>query len=205
MDNVLKRAAAELKEAGCRVFAWQDDTYNRSWSKGDYIMLYYAFPDSPNIGYLSHGEYGMSVAYSRAYIPSRGSGSGCGIKEEATFDLATALDVSHYLGGASLMGFIQNNIRILIDGTIAIIITKKYLRKFDMEVKDWENLVLNTEVGSHCFVTLIDDKDISRGYAQIRRAEHFGYNICFTRLYGNKFYFEKIEEGRTQQYINRRK
>ena len=44
-----------------------------------------------------------------------------------------------------------------------------------MEVKDWENLVLNTEVGSHCFVTLIDDKDISRGYAQIRRAEHFGY------------------------------
>lgn len=103
------------------------------------------------------------------------------------------------------MGFIQNNIRILIDGTIAIIITKKYLRKFDMEVKDWENLVLNTEVGSHCLVTLIDDKDISRGYAQIRRAEHFGYNICFTRLYGNKFYFEKIEEGRTQQYINRRK
>ena len=103
------------------------------------------------------------------------------------------------------MGFIQNNIRILIDGTIAIIITKKYLRKFDMEVKDWENLVLNTEVGSHCFVMLIDDKDISRGYAQIRRAEHFGYNICFTRLYGNKFYFEKIKEGRTQQYINRRK
>jgi hypothetical protein len=45
MDNVLKRAAAELKEAGCRVFAWQDDIYNRSWSKGDYIMLYYAFPD----------------------------------------------------------------------------------------------------------------------------------------------------------------
>lgn len=73
-----------------------------------------------------------------------------------------------------------------------------------MEVKDWENLVLNTEVGSHCFVTLIDNNDISRGYAQIRRAEHFGYNICFTRLYGNKFYFEKIEEGRTQQYINRR-
>lgn len=55
-------------------------------------MLYYAFPDSPNIGYLSRGEYGMSVAYSRAYIPSRGSGSGCCIKEEATFDLATALD-----------------------------------------------------------------------------------------------------------------
>ena len=24
-----------------------------------------------------------------------------------------------------------------------------------MEVKDWENLVLNTEVGSHCFVTLM--------------------------------------------------
>lgn len=76
MDNTLKRAAAELKEAGCRVFAWHDDTYNRSWSKGDYTMLYYAFPDSPNIGYLSRGEYGMSVAYSRAYIPSRGSGSG---------------------------------------------------------------------------------------------------------------------------------
>lgn len=75
-DNILKRAAAELKEAGCRVFAWHDDTYNRGWSKGDYI-----------------GEYGMSVAYSRAYIPSRGSGSGCGIKEKATFDLATALDV----------------------------------------------------------------------------------------------------------------
>lgn len=74
-----------------------------------------------------------------------------------------------------------------------------------MEVKDWENLVLNTEVGSHCFVTLIDNNDISRGYAQIRRAEYFGYNICFTRLYGNKFYFEKIKEGRTQQYINRRK
>lgn len=34
-DNILKRAAAELKEAGCRVFAWQDDTYNRGWSKGD--------------------------------------------------------------------------------------------------------------------------------------------------------------------------
>ena len=92
-DNILKRASAELKEAGCRVFVWQDDTYNRGWSKGDYIMLYYAFPDSPNIGYLSHGEYGMSVAYSRAYIPSCGSGSGCGIKEEATFDLETALDV----------------------------------------------------------------------------------------------------------------
>ena len=91
-DNILKRAATELKEAGCRVFAWQDDTYNRGWSKGDYIMLYYAFPDSPNIGYLSRGEYGMSVAYSRAYIPSRGSGSGGCIKEEATFDLATALD-----------------------------------------------------------------------------------------------------------------
>ncbi len=92
-DNILKRAAAELKEAGCRVFAWQDDFYNRSWNKGDYTMLYYAFPDSPNIGYLSHGEYGMSVAYSRAYIPNRGSGSGCCVKEEATFDLATALDV----------------------------------------------------------------------------------------------------------------
>lgn len=92
-DNILKRAAAELKEAGCRVFAWQDDTYNRGWSKGDYTMLYYAFPDSPNIGYLSHGEYGMSVAYSRAYIPSCGSGSGCCVKEEATFDLETALDV----------------------------------------------------------------------------------------------------------------
>lgn len=82
-----------MKEAGCRVFAWQNDFYNRSWSKGDYTMLYYAFPDSPNIGYLSHGEYGMSVEYNRAYIPSRGSGSGCSIKEEATFDLATALDV----------------------------------------------------------------------------------------------------------------
>lgn len=92
-----------------------------------------------------------------------------------------------------------------MDGTITIIITKNYLRKFDMEVKDWESLVLNTEVGMHCFVTLADDKDISRGYAQVRRAEHFGYNICFTRLYGNKFYFEKIKEGRTQQYINRRK
>lgn len=103
------------------------------------------------------------------------------------------------------MGFIQSSTIILINGIIAIIITKNYLRRFDMEVKDWENLVLNTEVGSHCFVTLIDDNDISRGYAQIRRAEHFGYNICFTRLYGNKFYFEKIEEGRTQQYINRRK
>lgn len=34
----------------------------------------------------------MNVAYSRAYIPSRGSGTGCHIKEEATFDLATALD-----------------------------------------------------------------------------------------------------------------
>lgn len=93
MDNILKRAAAELKEAGCRVFAWQNDFYNRSWSRGDYTMLYYAFPDSPNIGYLSHGEYGMSVTYSRAYIPSRGSGSGCCVKEEATFDLTTALDV----------------------------------------------------------------------------------------------------------------
>ena len=48
-----------------------------------------------------------------------------------------------------------------------------------MEVKDWENLVLNTEVGSHCFVTLIDNNDISRGYAQIRRAEHFGYNSSY--------------------------
>lgn len=93
MDNVLKRAAAELKEAGCRVFAWQDDFYNRSWNKGDYTMLYYAFPNSPNIGSLSRGEYGMSVIYNRVYIPSRGSGSGCRIKEEATFDLATALDV----------------------------------------------------------------------------------------------------------------
>lgn len=93
MDNVLKRAAAELKEAGCRVFAWQNDFYNRSWNKGDYTMLYYAFPDSPNIGELSHGECGMGIAYSRAYIPRRGSGSGCSIKEEATFDLATALDV----------------------------------------------------------------------------------------------------------------
>lgn len=79
-DNILKRAAAELKEAGCRVFAWQDDTYNRGWSK-----------------YLSHGEYGMSVAYSRAYIPSCGSGSGCCVKEEATFDLEAALDVLNEL------------------------------------------------------------------------------------------------------------
>ncbi len=56
--------------------------------KGDYTMLYYAFPDSPNIGYLSHGEYGMSVAYSRAYIPSCGSGSRVLCQgEEATFDL----------------------------------------------------------------------------------------------------------------------
>ena len=93
-DNILKRAAAELKEAGCRGFSHgRMILIIEGWSKGDYIMLYYAFPDSPNIGYLSHGEYGMSVAYSRAYIPSRGSGSGCGIKEEATFDLATALDV----------------------------------------------------------------------------------------------------------------
>jgi hypothetical protein len=207
MDNILKRAAAELREAGCRVFAWQDDTYNRSWSKGDYIMLYYAFPDSPNIGYLSRGEYGMSVAYSRAYIPSRGSGSGCCIKEEATFDLATALDA---LNGplprwCKAYGVYPKQYDNIDNGIIAIIITKNYLRRFDMEVKDWENLVLNTEVGSHCFVTLIDNNDISRGYAQIRRAEHFGYNICFTRLYGNKFYFEKIKEGRTQQYINRRK
>lgn len=56
-------------------------------------MSYYAFPDSPNIGYPGHGEYGMSVAYGRAYVPSRGSGSGCRVREEATFDLATALDV----------------------------------------------------------------------------------------------------------------
>ena len=207
MDNILKRAAAELKEAGCRVFAWQDDTYNRGWSKGNYTMLYYAFPDSPNIGYLSHGEYGMSVAYSRAYIPSRGSGSGCCIKEEATFDLATALDA---LNGplprwCKAYGVYPKQYDNIDNGIIEIIITKNYLRRFDMEVKDWENLVLNTEVGSHCFVTLIDNNDISRGYAQIRRAEHFGYNICFTRLYGNKFYFEKIKEGRTQQYINRRK
>lgn len=207
MDNILKRAAAELKEAGCRVFAWQDDTYNRGWSKGDYTMLYYAFPDSPNIGYLSHGEYGMSVAYSRAYIPSCGSGSGCCVKEEATFDLEAALDV---LNGplprwCRSYGVYPKQYDNIDNGIIAIIITKNYLRRFDMEVKDWENLVLNTEVGSHCFVTLIDNNDISRGYAQIRRAEHFGYNICFTRLYGNKFYFEKIEEGRTQQYINRRK
>lgn len=206
-DNILRKAADELKKAGCRVFAWQDDTYNRGWSKGDYTMLYYAFPDSPNIGYLSHGEYGMSVAYSRAYIPSCGSGSGCCVKEEATFDLETALDV---LNGplprwCRSYGVYPSSTIILINGIIAIIITKNYLRRFDMEVKDWENLVLNTEVGSHCFVTLIDNNDISRGYAQIRRAEHFGYNICFTRLYGNKFYFEKIEEGRTQQYINRRK
>lgn len=91
-DNILKRAAAELKDRS-RVFACQDDTYNRGWGKGDYIMSCYAFPDSPDIGYLGHGEYGMSVAYSRAYIPSRGSGSGCRVKEEATFDLETALDV----------------------------------------------------------------------------------------------------------------
>lgn len=192
-DNILKRAAAELKGAGCRVFAWQDDTYNRGWSKGDYTMLYYAFPDSPNIGYLSHGEYGMSVAYSRAYIPSCGSGSGCCVKEEATFDLETALDV---LNGplprwCRSYGVYPKQYDNIDNGIIAIIITKNYLRRFDMEVKDWENLVLNTEVGSHCFVTLIDNNDISRGYAQIRRAEHFGYNICFTRLYGNKFYFEK--------------
>ena len=160
MDNVLKRAAAELKEAGCRVFAWQDDTYNRSWSKGDYIMLYYAFPDSPNIGYLSHGEYGMSVAYSRAYIPSRGSGSGCHIKEEATFDLETSLDV--------------------LNGPLP-----SWCKAYGVYPKQY--------------------KDISRGYAQIRRAEHYGHSICFTRLSGNKFYFEKIKEGRTQQYINRRK
>lgn len=207
MDNTLKRAAAELKEAGCRVFAWQDDTYNRSWSKGDYIMLYYAFPDSPNIGYLSRGEYGMSVAYSRAYIPSRGSGSGCCIKEEATFDLATALDalnepLPRWCKAYGVYPKQYDNIDKWYNSDNY---NKNYLRRFDMEVKDWENLVLNTEVGSHCFVTLIDNNDISRGYAQIRRAEHFGYNICFTRLYGNKFYFEKIKEGRTQQYINRRK
>lgn len=74
-----------------------------------------------------------------------------------------------------------------------------------MEIKDWEDLILDTEVGSYRFVTLADDKDVSRGYAQVRRAEHFGYSICFTRLYGYKFYFEKIEEGRTEQYIHRRK
>lgn len=92
-DNILKRAAAELKEAGCRVFAWQDDTYNRSWSKGDYTMLYYAFPNQSNIGSLSHGEYGMGVRYSRAYVPTRGCGSGCHIADEGTFELAMALDV----------------------------------------------------------------------------------------------------------------
>ena len=32
-DNILRKAADELKKAGCRVFAWQDDTYNRGWSK----------------------------------------------------------------------------------------------------------------------------------------------------------------------------
>lgn len=92
MDKILRTAAEELKKAGCRVFAWQDDTYNRDWNKGDYTMVYYAFPDSPNIGYLSHGEYGMGVGYSRAYVPSKGSGSGCGITESGTFDLVTAID-----------------------------------------------------------------------------------------------------------------
>lgn len=69
-----------------------------------------------------------------------------------------------------------------------------------MEVKDWESLVLNTEVGMHCFVTLADDKDISRGYAQIRRAEHFGYNICFTRLYGISFILKNKRRSYTTIY-----
>jgi hypothetical protein len=49
-DNILRKAAEELKKAGCRVFAWQDDTYNRGWSKGDYTMLYYAFLIHPTSG-----------------------------------------------------------------------------------------------------------------------------------------------------------
>lgn len=74
-----------------------------------------------------------------------------------------------------------------------------------MDIKDWENLIVYSEVKSYAFVTLIDDKDVVRAYGQVRRAERFGYKICFTRLYGYKFYFEKLEEGHTEQYKNRRK
>lgn len=74
-----------------------------------------------------------------------------------------------------------------------------------MEIKDWEALIVGSEVGAHSLIILENQTEITRAYSQVRRASHFGYKLCFSRLHGNKFYFEKIEDGRVEQYMNRRR
>lgn len=74
-----------------------------------------------------------------------------------------------------------------------------------MTLEDWENLIVKSEEGAYAFLTIKDKNDLARAYAQVRKAEGFKYKICFTRLHGDKFYFEKLQEGRTELYINRRK
>lgn len=74
-----------------------------------------------------------------------------------------------------------------------------------MEIKDWEILIAHSQEGMWSFVTLADKTSVIRAYTQVRRALNFGYELCFTRLYGDKFYFEKIKDGNTSLYLNRRK
>lgn len=92
-EHVLRQAAKELLEAGFRVFVWQDDYYLKSWQKGDYTMVTYAYDKDSRIGRINHDEFRLGLDYSRIYIPSRGCGSSCHmLKGSLVFSIKDAME-----------------------------------------------------------------------------------------------------------------
>lgn len=46
----------------------------------------------------------------------------------------------------------------------------------------------------------LEEKDLPLFRQYIFRAKKYGYKICLVKLYGNLYYFEKVEEGDGTKY-----
>lgn len=90
MKQILKEAAEALKAAGYVVYAWQDDSYNKSWQQGDYTSVVYGKDGEKAVASIRHGEYGTGIKYGREYVPGRRNGSGCSMATADVFRMVEA-------------------------------------------------------------------------------------------------------------------
>lgn len=89
-EQILREAAEALKAAGYVVYVWQNDSYNRSWQKGDYTSVVFGKEGDPAVAALRHGDYGFGLIYGREYVPGNKNGSGCRMAEASKFSIEEA-------------------------------------------------------------------------------------------------------------------
>lgn len=72
-----------------------------------------------------------------------------------------------------------------------------------MNSKEIKTLISYIGVGKDIRLTIKDNNELSRFRNAIRGAQIAGYRICFSKLYDNVYYFEKLEEGHPEKLKRR--